>query len=326
MQSSESTIIHKILKGYFGDIESELQANTSYEYTRLTGGLTNYNYIVKEAGKTDYFLKIFRKAPPQRVKSLVYLTGILQDQNFPTPHILKPIVGNYWQEGEYTAIITEYITGFHPVQSVENLHRIGNVMSVLHILQPDPEASEKLLQSYSLNFQNRMAQMHGIKIPVELSSFLDMARPHIDKIEFESFYRSIIHGDIFLDNVMVSELDDLFFIDFEGGCIDNSIFDIARTIIGCCLKYGKIDAELCSAFLFGYTMIRTLEPNEVEMLYEYIIYAGTVSALWRFTEFNIARPEENRRDIYRELMQPTLALIHMGKKNAYDLFLNSAAT
>ena len=317
MHNGEKTIIDKIIMAYFGDI-----GKANYEFTRLTGGLTNYNYLIKVTGKGDYFLKIFRKAPPQRVKSLVSLTMLLQKQNFPTPRILKPIVGNYWLEGDYTAIITEYITGVHPIQNVENLHKIGNIMSLLHLFKPDKEVGEKLLQNYSLNFQNRMEQMRGVEIPKELSYFLDMARPHIDSIKFESYYRSVIHGDIFLDNVMVSEMNDFYFIDFEGGCIDNSIFDIARAIIGCCLKYGVIDQEFCSALLFGYTMIRPLEPIEFETLYEYIIYAGTVSALWRFTEFNISRPEENRSDIYRELMQPTLALIQMGREKAYEQLLN----
>ncbi|MES0489653.1 MAG: phosphotransferase [Leptospirales bacterium] len=324
MHIGEKEIIKKIVEAYFGSEKQNTHIQAEYEYVRLTGGLTNYNYLLKINNKGSFFLKIFRKAPAKRVKALVYISMLLQKRNFPTPHIIKPIQGDYWQEDQYSAIITEYITGVHPIQSEDTLHKIGNVMSVLHLLKPDKDVAETLIQSYSLNFQNRMEQMRGSKIPEELSHFIDLARPHIDVIEFESFYRSIIHGDIFLDNVMVSEMNDFFFIDFEGGCIDNAIFDIARAIIGCCLKYGEIDPELCKAFLFGYTLIRPLEPNEAEMIYEYIIYAGTVSALWRFTEFDLARVEENRMGIYRELMKPTLALIKMGKKKACEDLINPA--
>jgi Ser/Thr protein kinase RdoA (MazF antagonist) len=137
-------------------------------------------------------------------------------------------------------------------------------------------------------------------------------------LPFDQFPQSLIHGDLFLDNVIVSEMNDLWFIDFEGGCIDNSLFDLARAMIGCAIVEDRLDLELCNVLLMGYSMTRNLTDLENEYLYEYIIYAGVVSTLWRYTEFNLDRQGENKNHIYRELLIPVKKLILQGKKSALE--------
>lgn len=285
--------------------------------TEFNSGLTNFNFQVKDEPGKMFFLKIFRNANLLRIKSVATLINHLQHYRFPTPEIIPCLSGDYcWNDGKEGAIITRFIKGKYPENTEENLYRIGNILGALHQIP----ASAGLLQGYSLNYPELLKQVYNFDgvIEEEFSNFLVSINPVIGNIPLSGFPQSIIHGDIFLDNLLQTSLGDIYFIDFEGGCVDKSIFDIARSVIGCAMINQKFDLKLTKAILSGYTAVRDFEPIEQEYLYEFIIYAGAISVMWRYTEFNIRRPFENKKNLYKKLLIPTLNLIETGKRIFQD--------
>jgi len=304
-------LIEKIIEDYFN-------TDRCCKIDLIKGGLTNYNYRVTMTSGRQYFLKIFRNADFARVQGIAELIRMIGKWRFPTPELIRCNTGQYYWLGEnQAAILTDYIEGSYPEKNTANLYKIGVLLGVLHQVPVEG----KLLHGYSLNYEKQLADIQRSKqsLPPDLENFLGVIDPVIRGIPPGGFSESIIHGDIFTDNLLLTDLDDIFFIDFEGGCVDKSIFDLSRAVIGCAIDRDEIRPELTLALLKGYDESRKLSPLERAYLFENILYAGTVSTLWRFIEFQIKRPEENKPGLYRKLMNPTLRFAQLGK----DRFMES---
>jgi len=305
--------LESILKSYFG---SENPTGIS----SINGGLTNFNYRITMPHNSEYFLKVFRGTPVDRVIGITRLIEIITAFHFPTPELLPCKNGEkYWSDGNQSAVITNYIQGTYPEKNTDNLFKIGTYLGILHNLP----TSRDLLRGYSLQYDNQiqLLNLSGITLPKEMKSFLLETDKIIQNLPTSGFPESIIHGDVFLDNLIITNSGEIFFVDFEGGCIDRSIFDLARTIIGCAVNNYHIETSLVSAIISGYIVSRQLSSIEYDFLYESIVYAGTISTLWRYIEFNVKRPGEFKTELYQELMKPTLNFIKTGR----NAFVNEMA-
>jgi len=301
------TLLKRIIGDYFSN-EKWLHIE------KLKGGLTNHNYRLRMANSESYFLKIFRKTEITRIIGISALIKGITDFHFPTPELIICKNGEYyWQDGIQSAIITRFIEGEYPRKNTTNLYKIGVILGMLHQIP----VKAKLVEGYSLQYsrQKTILEQNSQILSPDLLEFLNIADPILQTIPKTGFPESIIHGDVFLDNLLINEFGDIFFIDFEGGCIDKSIFDLARAFIGCAIENKSLNLNYILAMVTGYNISRKLSPLEHDFLFEYIVYAGTISSLWRFIEFNIMRTNENKSHLYKELLEPTLRFVQTGKKS-----------
>lgn len=127
----------------------------------------------------------------------------------------------------------------------------------------------------------------------------------------------ILHGDPFLDNVLICEDSGEFrgFVDFEDVCVGPVLFDVACFVAGNCFdEYNKLVLSSCDAFLEGYTSSGTAEGKskgrmitdlELDMLLPFLKHVLLCNACWRFVNFNISYPEQREElgEKYMELQQ-----------------------
>ncbi len=341
-ESPREETVRKIISDYFFDaapLNGEIinhNEKMKTGFMKEPGGLTNYNYRVTRPGG-QYFLKIFRRASPERLRSLVQLLLLLNRHNFPTPPLIPDLHGRFlWSSDEKDetatfAIMTRYIQGIEAPRTIDSVNRIGVVMAALHNIDPGDftkEVEAPLMERYPLHLNVLLEKIRNVfagaakaNYPDDLQLLLDQTLDTVHSIPFETLPSTLIHGDVFPDNVLQSEHDDIYLIDFEGGCIDNALFDLARSVIGCCVYRGRIDPHLSGSLVQGYQLFRPLSNDEKDFLFEYIVYTGLVSALWRYYEFYLLRPDEKKTEIYRELLDPTLAFFLNGKNKALSYLL-----
>jgi len=155
--------------------------------------------------------------------------------------------------------------------------------------------------------------------------------PHVAAHPYVAFYRTaapglvadmaaaaampqgVLHGDAFLDNVLVDEVSGEFrsFVDFEDVARGPCLFDLAVCAVGNCFDAANaLSMDALEALLAGYQAARRLAPLEVDLFVPFLQHALLCNATWRFVNFNITHPHLRAEfgDKYKELYDRWLHL------------------
>ena len=167
-----------------------------------------------------------------------------------------------------------------------HLYQIGQAMALLHSLpMPDylpptfPEGVEKW-QAVAKNGQGE---------------FIDWLRVRIDEYDKgldTTLSRSIVHGDIFYDNVLFQDDKLAAIIDFEDVSNFYPPFDIGMGIIGSCQTNDHLNFQKASYLVKGYETVRPLSQQEKDSLQFFTKFAAVSLACWRYSVFNL-RPQNS---------------------------------
>jgi len=132
-------------------------------------------------------------------------------------------------------------------------------------------------------------------------------------VSLEGLPSGLLHGDPFLDNVLVDPETGNFggFVDFEDACVGPLVFDVGCAVIAGCFRSedNQLDLGRVEALLEGYTSVRPLPAVEQENFVTFMMVAVMCNCSWRFMNFNIDNREiEECRNAYVELQQRIEAL------------------
>jgi len=130
-------------------------------------------------------------------------------------------------------------------------------------------------------------------------------------ITLEGIPCGIIHGDPFLDNILVEETTGSFkaFVDFEDACVGPLLFDVACCAAAACYKDNALDTTLLASFLVGYTSERRFTASEEEAFIGFMQMTLLCNGTWRFKNFNIDHRElEQCRNKHVELQDRIVGL------------------
>lgn len=170
-----------------------------------------------------------------------------------------------------------------------------------------------------------VAKLHTIPIPnfltnsifYEQKKFMDALEANIDQ-DYERWAKgrlnnlavesigglptSVIHSDLFYDNMLFDGEQFVSMIDFELTCVYHSVFDIAMAIVGTCSVDGRLSPEKAEHLISGYNSARVLEESEVKVLKIYTEYAAILTSLWRYWRYRIYQPGGDKADKYLEMV------------------------
>ena len=85
---------------------------------------------------------------------------------------------------------------------------------------------------------------------------------------------TLIHGDVFFDNLIVQGERLVAIIDFEEACHYYRSFDLGMAIVGTCRNRQGISFQKVRKFLHGYQNNMSLESAERESLKTFVVYAA----------------------------------------------------
>lgn len=112
----------------------------------------------------------------------------------------------------------------------------------------------------------------------------------------------LVHGDVFLDNVLFEDEKFKAILDFEDVSRIYKVYDLGMTIVGICTDGKNILFRKVRAFLNGYQKVRLLEEIEKDSLQLCIEWASILTSTWRFWKYNIDMPDADKSEKYKQMV------------------------
>ena len=268
-------------------------------YDSINGGACNSSYKVITS-KGAYVLTVFEEQDHKYLERFCEILIHLNKNKFVTSEAIELKGGGYVTSifGK-PVILKTYLIGDVQQKLDQNmLFQIGEEMAKLHELPPAKFVSSK--------------HPHGIeKFPKNLGyggdvDFEEWLKSQIDYISMninDELPKSLIHGDLFHDNILFLNSGLIAFIDFVESCNYYKIFDLGMAVVGLCIDNSELDFNKVKALLEGYETIRELTVLEKKSFQFHIVYAATTIASWRYRRYHIEKEVFIRRNNHKETVE-----------------------
>ena len=266
-------------------------------FSVMDGGYGNTSYCVK-ASSGRYVLTIFDQQSLKEATDLANLLVYLSDQGIRTSRVVvppkepivvlhneKPVMLKRYIDGDDAADLT----GSLLVQLSEEMARLHETPAPSYLPQSFPYG-----RSYFHEVTNSNLGHAYIDWLSEKSSYLQQRIP-------QHLPMALIHGDVFLDNMIVQGDQLMAIIDFEQACHYYRNFDLGMVIVGTCRDRKGISFEKAGRFIRGYQKEMTLQSIERETLKTFSVYAAVATSFWHFRQHHLRRPEPHLYDKHVEM-------------------------
>lgn len=296
-------------------ILSQYDVGKVVSFKILSGGSENTNYVVYTSAQS-LVLTVCEQKSLKEATDLASLLEYLKRNGFTTSKLIKTKQKELiitWNDKPL--MLKEYIEG----TIVEDL-------------------SDDLLTYLG----KELAKLHGIKAPAYLpnsvaygaerfykvaeyapnSSFFDWLKDvqnYIEHFISEELPKSLIHSDIFYNNIVVTENKDKGTImDFEEACCYYRVFDIGMMLVGTCCDGAILNLQKAVSVLKGYQQKTILLDVEKKALLAFTAYAAAATAFWRHQNFNYVNITPEKKEHYLEMKLLTDAIMSMPNNALFE--------
>lgn len=235
-------------------------------FTGIAAGITNSNFFV-DTDSGRYILTIVEHESPSDVEWFMQLLEHLRESKIPCAKPFKAQSGDF--TGQYTGVIAdkpatlvECLNGADKNHvNEDNCNAIGRVLASMHTSCQNYES--KRSDSRGAGWRTATAQQVREKLVPQEQQLLDQLMQAGFTELLNSLPSSVIHADLFRDNVLFENDAISGIIDFYYACSGCMLYDLAITFNDWCrLENTEIDYAKARALLAGYESIRPLETNE----------------------------------------------------------------
>ncbi|HWU03962.1 MAG TPA: homoserine kinase [Novosphingobium sp.] len=244
----------------------------------IAEGVSNSNWLIDTAGPDGagarFILTMFEGRT--EVDDLPFFLGLLDhlaDKGCPVPRTIHDRAGASFRmvsgaDGAQKAVaLIEFLPGVSvSAPSAQQAHSVGAALAGLHLAVADfpqarangmgPDTWRQLLGDCG---EEGLAQIHP-----ELGALVTRELAALARSWPADLPRSVIHADLFPDNVLMLGTQVAGLIDFYFACTDISAYDVAVTHAAWCFSAdGRVfDPAVSAALLAGYESVRPLSAAE----------------------------------------------------------------
>lgn len=237
----------------------------------IAEGVSNSNWLI-ETTCARYILTMYERRID--VAQLPFFLGLLDhlaNHGCAVPATIHDRNGAASRsiDGKAVALI-EFLPGVSPTQATaDQAHAVGAALAMVHLAAQDFDQTRRndLSPNDTLEMLERCGSERLAKIDAKLADILPRARKLVNEWP-DDLPRSIIHSDLFPDNVLMLDGRVTGMIDFYFACEDMMAYDLAVTHAAWCFdKAGtQFKVETGRALVDGYESVRQLEAGEREAL------------------------------------------------------------
>ena len=241
----------------------------------IAEGVSNSNWLIETSapGGTRFILTMYEQRTD--VSELPFFLGLLDhlaERGCPVPRTIHDRQGHShrFHQGKALALI-EFLPGVSLSEpSAAQAHAVGAALARVHLAAADFEATRG--NSLSLPDWQALAEACGeqglASIDPGLAGLVTSELAFLTQHWPQDLPRSVIHADLFPDNVLMLGDEVTGLIDFYFACTDITAYDLAITHAAWCFADSgrRFDPAVSAALLSGYQAIRPLSLKEREKL------------------------------------------------------------
>ena len=237
----------------------------------IAEGVSNSNWLI-ETSKGRFILTMYeRRIDTAQLPFFLGLLDHLAANGCAVPATIHDKSGAAYRQidGKSVALI-EFLPGVSPTEPTPaQAHAVGAAIAKVHVAARDYKATRAndLTPADSVATLEKCGRERLAQVDAGLPAILDLAQV-IAAGWPKDLPCSIIHSDLFPDNVLMLDDDVIGMIDFYFACEDMMAYDLAVTHAAWCFdKSGaRFAADVGRALIQGYGTVRSLEASERDAL------------------------------------------------------------
>jgi homoserine kinase type II len=254
-------------------IIAEFDVGTLVSAKGIAEGVSNSNWLVETQGSdgaaTRFILTMYEARTD--IGDLPFFLGLLDHlaaRRCPVPRTIHDRAGEAFRihEGKALALI-EFLPGVSVSEPTPGqAGAVGAALAQVHLAAADFTGTrENALGLADWQALARACGAEGLaSIHPELTRLVERELARLDRQWPRALPRSVIHADLFPDNVLMLGERVTGLIDFYFACHDLTAYDLAVTHAAWCFSGDgkRFDEALSQALLAGYESIRPLTDDE----------------------------------------------------------------
>jgi homoserine kinase type II len=261
----------------------------------LTGGSENTNYRL-HTSEGDFVLTLSEQKNLLDAQQLADLLAHLDQNHFTTSKVISNNEGELvtlW-EGKPVMIKNHLPGSINKDLSQSLLKSLGQQLAKLHLIKPPAYLKHRVIFG-----KESFDQIEIYDKDSDFQTWLYSIRENIHEHIKQDLPKTLIHSDVFFDNVIVAE-DGITatIMDFEEACYYHRVFDIGMMLVGLCEESNKLNTSNAQSVLTGYQQISQLQEHEKQALQSFTAYAAAATAFWRHKQFRYEMPNAKLHNHY----------------------------
>ncbi len=239
----------------------------------IAEGVSNSNWLVETTGKDGagarFILTMYEfRIEVEDLPFFLSLLDHLAAKGCPVPRTIHDRSGAlYRMIGDKAVALIEFLPGVSVSQPTPGQARsVGRALAQLHLASADFAQSRE--NAMGLAESRRLADACGAagmaEIDPALAALVERELPLLEQAWPADLPRSVIHADLFPDNVLMLGDEVTGLIDFYFACTDLTAYDVAVTHAAWCFdgEGRNFNPAISAALLEGYESLRPLSDKE----------------------------------------------------------------
>ena len=270
-------------------------------------GYEDYNYILTTS-KGKFVVKVFStERTTTDAQNLAQRASVAYQNGVSCPQIYKTQTGDILfvtslAGVEYRLLVMEYIHGkdFFTLQQLptqEHLELIAQELAKLNNIEYKPNFiyDKWAIVNFEKEYQKNINLVESEDVPL-----IDIAYNLFKSCDFSKLNYGFVHGDIIETNVIKSNNQKIYFIDFSVSNYLPKIVDLAVTICDLCLDMDNIEIskKRATKFIQDYEKISPLSNYDKQCLKKFIVCHQAITILETMREKKIENNQTQENEIF----------------------------
>ncbi len=260
-------------------------------------GSVNSNFALALLGGGKRFLRVCEESDAGAVRAQNRLLGHLVGRGVPTPAPLVRVDGRgtVVMHGDKPAVVFPFVAGSWLCQrriDEPRCERVGEVVATIHQAGASYEGAPPNRFSRE-HLRERLHEVSRGSHGDELTRVVALLGSVVDELEErqrEPERPTVIHGDVFRDNVLWDAEALTAVLDFESASMGHPSFDLMVAMLAFCFT-DRLEQGLARALVRGYRRRRELGESERDACYDEARFAAVRFAITRITDYEL-RPRD----------------------------------